>query len=219
MREDLVPDHPQYPDELAAINSELQRYVTEQLPAKVDSYIGLIRRDEAVADAAEAEAARYAAIAKARRARVAYLKATALAVMQASGQKRLAGRAGSALRLQTNGGAQAVEITQPSLVPDDFCDVSITIKAQCWTRWVEVLHAAKWTIEPYLKRGPDREPRLKDIAAELARLCAKCGGTGQVCPSGPSDAPMDTCPACDGDGHKRVPGAHLAARGEHVRVV
>jgi hypothetical protein len=216
MREDLLA-HPEtnsaeWEQGVAAVTSELQRYVTEQLPAKVDSYIGLIRRDEAVAAAAEAEAERYAAIAKARRARVKYLKDTALAVMQASGKKRLEGRAGGALRLQANGGAQPVEITEPSLVPDEMCDVTVTIAAQCWTRWVQVLRANQWTIEPYLKRGPDRTPRLKDIAAELARKCDKCEGHGLL-------ENGDDCPECGGDGQRRVPGAHLAARGEHVRIV
>lgn len=28
--------------------------------------------------------------------------------------------------------------------------------------------------------------------------CKKCGGTGELCPAGPSDAPMETCDACDG---------------------
>lgn len=30
----------------------------------------------------------------------------------------------------------------------------------------------------------------------MREMCKKCGGTGEICPSGPSDAPMNPCDLC-----------------------
>ena len=47
--------------------------------------------------------------------------------------KKLEGRTG-ALYLKANGGKQAVEVTDESLVPDELCTVTVTMTLTYWTQ-------------------------------------------------------------------------------------
>ncbi len=188
---------------------------------KIDSVIGYIRYCETMADAALAESQRTVNIAKSYRTQVEWLKDCAKGVLEMSGQKRLEGLTAGSLTLRAAGGRQAVEITNASLVPEEFVQYEGKISGRAW----QVLHEcangfpdlglnARWFERTDVQM--ERIPQVGQIGEALARPCACCQGTGEILPSGPSDAPVEVCTECSGDGLARVPGARLKPRGNSV---
>lgn len=201
-------------EELVAIESELSRYLNEALPAKVDGIRGFLRQDEAVAEAAEAEAKRLKAIAEARRGRIARLKDYLLAAMHAAGKKKLEGRSGGSITVCGNGGVAQLVIDNPEIVPDEYCRWRGWVSCNAW----EAMKIYRFDKLPgcELKREPDAAL----IRAALDLNCLKCDGNGVVEQSDGIDwdDSENPCKACGGSGKAGVPGAHINGRGEHVRI-
>ncbi len=208
-------------DEIEPIQKELERYIGETLPAKVDGYIGIIRQDELIADAAEAESDRLTKIAKARRSRVKWLKDNAKAVMQARGLKRLEGKTGQRLRIQANGGKQALKITNEPLVPDEYRVFTFRLSAPAWQHLQRLLDLASGTMaSPILRAMLATAASSIDEAKVRAALdlkCMKCDGNGVIEDSEYEEGELP-CKSCGGTGKERVPGAELSPRGESLRV-
>ena len=137
--------------------------------------------------------------------------------------KKLEGRTG-ALYLKANGGKQAVEIHDESLVPDELCTVTVTFPSALWNvlvyRVKEMIptlpdpERAK-AIFSEMKVSP-RVPSLSLIAERLTGACKICGGSGGV--NSHHEEPKAACPECGGSGRQSVPGARFAERGNHVEV-
>ena len=103
---------------------------------------------------------------------------------------------------------QPVIITDATLVPDEFCEVTVTLSQRDW-KWLQQLaidDCPEHEDEPITTRVGPRTPRLELIRAALEKPCIECGGTN----------PPEQCRACGGTGLAGVPGAYLEARGVHV---
>lgn len=213
-------------DERLALLSQcdiaIHQYLTA-LPEKVDGIRGWWRHCEMLALAASEEAKRQAARGKAWGARLDRLKAMCCSVMDAAGLKKLEGNTGY-LSLKSNGGKQPVIVTDPALVPDEFCEITVTMSAAAWA-WTERIcresDAATIHDGPtYTRRVGPRTPRLELIRAALEARCGCCVGTGQevfVSDNGHEEVEeRKLCRECGGTGKQGVPGAYLEARQKHV---
>lgn len=105
------------------------------------------------------------------------------------------------LYLKGNGGKQAVEISDESLVPDEFVTVTITKTVAEW-------------LDMHVAPGGPRVPSLSLIGEELQKACEKCNGVGAPW----NNSASVPCDSCLGTGKRSVPGARLAAKGQHVEV-
>ncbi len=132
--------------------------------------------------------------------------------------------------LRNNGGVAPVEITNESLIPDEYCRVTLTISCDIFAMLDE-----RFTQDPRVRVGP-REVSKSAVAEALQKPCVKCKGTGMVCSRchGFDDYCADVaiceschgerigskfqeqCPECDGTKTCGVPGARLADRGVSV---
>ena len=111
---------------LVVIDRQLREYLTAEA-SKVTSYVALIRAREAVAEACATELTRIIDIKKSAEADIARMKANALAVMQQFGVKELKATPGGGLRIQANGGRQALE-TDPD-APDEYAVITLKLTA------------------------------------------------------------------------------------------
>ena len=96
---------------LKVIDEHLREYLTKEA-AKVTSYVALIRSRQATMAAAALEIDRANGILNQARSDVERLKANALAVMQQFGVKELKATPGGGLRIQGNGGRQALDVPE-----------------------------------------------------------------------------------------------------------
>ena len=155
--------------EVAAIDNAIREYLTAEI-RKVDSIRAFWRHCELMASAAKEEAEVQAARSKAWKNRLDRLKDMVKVVMETipfpeGKPKKLEGRTG-ALYLKANGGKQAVEIHDESLVPDELCMVTVTV-----TR-------AEWQLRAAAFRDPkivSCAPSLSLIAERLAKGEAVAG--------------------------------------------
>lgn len=108
----------------------------------------------------------------------------------------------------------AVEITDESLVPEEFCTVTVTMNAAAWNSIGRTV-GPTWLLEQ-MPRVPVRVPSLSLIAAALEKPCPAQCIRGIAVDSG--IGPDEVCPECGGSGWQSVPGARLAERGSHVEV-
>ena len=184
----------------------------EALPEKVDGIRGWWRHCEMMSVTAAEEAKRQAARGKAWGARLDRLKAMCCSVMDAAGLKKLEGSTGT-LILKGNGGRQPVIVTDAMMVPDEYCEVTVTIAAAAWEWLQEMAVTMKPPGEPLTVRVGPRTPRLELIRAALEKVCPGCNGSPQNAVS--KELGM-TCGSCGGTGLQGVPGAYLEARGQHV---
>lgn len=207
-------------EDVAAVDEQITAYIRQEV-VKVDNIRSFWRHCELMRDAAKAEAETQAQRAKAWGSRLDRLKETCRSVMETipfpTGKPRkLEGRTGSLL-LKANGGKQAVEISNESMVPDELCTVTVTMSAALWNA------AAVFFAEDLVgtKVGP-RTPSLSLIGEALAKPCAKCAGLPTCRDSSDpvlrvAGMQVETkCPECGGSGCAGVPGARLAERGQHV---
>lgn len=226
LAEKELPRIAEIEEEQKAIEAELTRYVGQELPAKVDGYVGLIRREEAIAEAAEKESIRLHKAYVHHTARVKRLKDLATHVMQATGKTRLDGSAGRALRLQGNGGAQPVVITEASLVPREYVMYVGQVPGFIWEPLISLARdVCSCNGNEEMLRDLDglkleRVLQLKIIAADLNASCHGCDGSGKVPSPRPwvDEAENIMCVECDGTGKPKIPGAHLGERGQHLRI-
>ncbi len=130
-REERMADvEPPDEDEVAALNSEIRRYM-EALPRKVASVAGYLRSLDGQEAMADKEAARIAAYKSQIKARRELLKAYVADVLDkqpqpAKGCKKLTGADGSMLMLKTNGGLQPLKV-QGDVLPSDYKVATVTM--------------------------------------------------------------------------------------------
>ncbi len=118
------------------------------------------------------------------------------------------------LSLRGNGGAQPVEVYDASMVPDEMCQLTITIPQ---VQWKSLLDRAGFSgIVAYPESSIVREPRKSLIAEALNKPCEECGGSGTS--TDPEPDGVVPCESCCGTGKASVPGARLAPRGVSVIV-
>ena len=198
------PDHTECLEAIKAIDNAIREYITAEI-RKVDGIRAFWRHCELMAQAAKEEADVQTARSKAWKNRLDRLKDTVKLVMETipfpeNKPKKLEGRTG-ALYLKANGGKQAVEIHDESLVPDELCMVTVTV-----TR-------AEWQLRAAAFRDPkivSCAPSLSLIAERLAQKCTRCAGNGDLIIQG------IVCDECGGSGRQSVPGVRFAERGNHV---
>lgn len=206
-------------EDTGPLEKTITEYFTHEVTReKIDSVIGYIRYCEEMAHAAVREMVRLKQLEESWRTQAQWLKDTAKGVLEMSGQKRLEGLTAGSLDLRTNGGRQAVTITEASLVPEEFVQYQGTISAAAWQVLREVARefpqiglASTWFGRQDVQM--ERIPHKGRIGEALSKKCFICDGTGRV---GVSEGYDDFCQECSGDGLARVPGARLESRGNHV---
>jgi len=201
-------------EDVAAVDEQITAYIRQEV-VKVDNIRAFWRHCELMRDAAKAEAETQAQRAKAWASRLDRLKETCRSVMETipfpTGKPRkLEGRTGSLL-LKANGGKQAVEISNESMVPDELCTVTVTMP------WGMLQLIQIVDDEPEGCRIGPRTPSLSLIGEALQRKCEACEGRGhQRDPVFEEHISPDTCGECGGSGHQSVPGCRLSPRSNHV---
>ena len=218
---------------LAAMDAQIKAHIAAEV-RKVDGIRAYLRNCEAQLQAVKNEMFRLTQYQRAWESRYERVKDFTLAVLRefvqpdSQGRVKLEGATGS-LAIHANGGKLALEITQPELVPDEYCRMVGWITAPLWTRMSEALRLpiyGDWRVE--------RVPNNDLIRAALESDCETCGGLGAValpgcalC-QGVDEEPCEACKgkgehpapcgACGGDGKTKVPGARFAPRGERLAV-
>lgn len=197
------------PEERQAVDTQIANYVSREL-TKVDNLRAYMRHCQIMADAAKVEADLQAKRANSWKTRLDYLKGCCLGAMEIMKKKRLDGRTGYLLA-KANGGKQTLTIYDASLIPEHLVIYRGLMRPEAMAAIPEQIRGRHDFIF-------DRDPMGEAIRAAMELSCVQCGGLGSQCPSGPSDAPLETCTGCDGTGKTRVPGARLEPRGTHCEV-
>jgi hypothetical protein len=182
-----------------AIHQGIQEYATREV-VKVDGIRSYLRHCEVMAVAAKCEADAQMERSRKWKRRAEKLEAICLSTMIAMGKKRLEGKSGE-LIVKTNGGAQALDITEPSIVPDEYCLAQVTMSCADWDALYDT--AGKPVL---VGSRVDRVPDSAAIRAALKAPCWLCAGKDQ------------DCDQCGGTGTSSVPGARLRERGVHLEV-
>jgi hypothetical protein len=204
-------------DEKQAARGELERWAEAEV-AKVDKVRGFLKHCTLMASAAYAESKVMAERQAMWEGRARRLKEICLAVMDARGVKRLEGQSG-VLRIQANGGKQALKITNEGLVPDEYCETTVTFRTPQWNQVVRSLSpAAQQNVAANCRIV--RAPKGEAIRAALDATCKACGGSGGAVTTSTIGTfiRQNPCANCNGTGHGIVPGAELAERGQQLRV-
>jgi len=208
--EDLL--EPPAPEEIAALDDEIQRYM-QTLAKKVDGTAALLLAWRAQRETITAERARLKTLLdriEARDARLREYVTLALSRQPAPshGVRRLRG-ATTELLLRTAGGLAPLVIQQPELVPHDLETIELTLRYDCWE---ELLRHAPAELKNCIEADAKQKvlPSNTLIREELKKPCTACGGIGSVNGIG--------CTECDGSGRRKVPGAYLDERGTWIEV-
>ena len=221
-REEIALD-PERSEELAAIESGIVAFVANKLREVDDLRAPLKALEQAVAlNKADAKAAEGRAIVLQNR----YdrlkdlIKQCMIALDQAGEWKPKETRkfesARGSFTLRGNGGAQPVEITDESLVPEEYKRVRVTMSNRDLTFVLNLLLKAEEAghkLPDGFVMGP-AEISKSAIAEALNQPCPHCGGK-TVDPDGVT---LYHCQECGGTNRKGVPGARLGERGESVVV-
>ncbi len=132
--------------------------------------------------------------------------------------RKLEGRSGS-ITLKANGGRQALELTDASLLPEEFYSKRVTIPGFIWGQ-VDTLIDKRGSPElwkDWCGLKVERIPHIAAIAAEMDKPCESCKGRGHD-----AESYTDTtkpCDTCGGSGKRGVAGCRLAPRGSHVSIL
>ena len=201
-------------DQLESSQAAIREYVGEVIRS-VDPVRRYIRFCDSAETEAREEAQRQAERARMWAARRDRLKAFVLEFMSQWGWKegkprKFESPTGS-LSLRGNGGLQPLVITDATLVPDELCDVTVTMTLELWAA------AAIFFGEDLVgtRVGP-RTPSNERIRAALQKPCPSCGGIGAV--SGSPRLDRVICSECHGTKTASVPGCRLEPRAETVIV-
>jgi hypothetical protein len=195
---------------LAEIDEAIAAWAQAEV-AKVDGIRGMWRYLDTMQDAAQAEAECQHQRALSFRRRLEALKSAVLLAMQMrpwpeGKPRKLEGQTGS-IAIRGNGGKEPVIITDEEMLPDEYCTVTATFRADQWRNLCMFLGTAPPPdLADITASNVKRAPSLSLIGAALKGPCPECGGTN----------PPTPCPQCGGSGYAGVPGAALGPRGEHV---
>ncbi len=213
------------PETRIKIEKTLRLYAQAHV-RKVDGIRAFLKHCELMIDGARREVATQKAHEEAWEARRDRLKALCVDVMQEFQAKRLDGNTGSLL-LKGNGGKQPVTISNPELVPAEFCTLNISVNKATWAAFQERLEAdsnSRLALSALIASQSFQghsEPRKSLIEAELQKPCQVCEGRGWM----PDTATIvgatasKPCDACGGSGKRGVPGCTLEPRGVHLSVL
>jgi hypothetical protein len=116
------------------IDGQLKQYLSNELPAKIDSVRNYIRWQENEAAVRAEEAKNQAVLAGRAEANVERMKGMLLWCLQQLGQTKLEG-ALHWVRRQGNGGLRPLNIRQPELVPDEYRLVAIRMPLDKWRQY------------------------------------------------------------------------------------
>ena len=119
---------------VAEIDGQLKQYLSNELPAKIDSVRNYIRWQENEAEVRAEEAKNQAVLAGRAEANVERMKGMLLWCLQQLGQTKLEG-ALHWVRRQGNGGLRPLKIRQPELVPDEYLLVTIRMPLDKWRQY------------------------------------------------------------------------------------
>ena len=116
------------------IDGQLKQYLSNELPAKIDSVRNYIRWQENEAEVRAEEAKNQEVLAGRAEANVERMKGMLLWCLQQLGQTKLEG-ALHWVRRQGNGGLRPLNIRQPELVPDEYRLVAIRMPLDKWRQY------------------------------------------------------------------------------------
>jgi hypothetical protein len=204
------------------IEREIVRVVL-QVEKKVDNVSGFIRHCEATAKNIDAEIARLKALKAHYASGETRCKGYVADIIRAAGKdakgkyRPLEGKT-SVMRLQANGGVQALEITDPSAIPDENCHI---LGSLSFREWKTVYDLVVGICGPHSKEAKwlcdfKREPDTALLRSALMEPCPMCQGK-KIVDTEAADGGA-RCGSCAGDGLNRVPGARLLPRGESLHV-
>ena len=161
-------------DEVAAIDNAIREYITAEI-RKVDGIRAFWLHCELMIQACADEVKAQSARGHAWKQRLERIKSSVKLVMETipfpeGKPKKLEGRTG-ALYLKANGGKQAVEIHDESLVPDELTQVSVQMSGIAWKELLALAGAES----DYASAKVTRAPWLSLIAERLAKGEAVAG--------------------------------------------
>jgi hypothetical protein len=225
-RQERIADteDPPSPDELAAIDGEIDRYHFAE-PVKVTGVVAMFRQWKAQRANIKTERDRLKALDNMLEAMETRLKDRVAAALEllpqpAKGSRKLVGVDGSQLLLKGNGGLQPLQVdgwdeerrqwVRPdSPLPPDFELATVEMSGTLFlTLSMMKEYEDKIRLIAHV-------PNNKLIRETLAQPCGRCNATGRLFSAG--DNP-ELCDLCGGSGKATVPGARLRDRGNHVEV-
>lgn len=172
-----------------------------ELATKADKVAGVLSRQQTEIEAQDAEIRRRQARKKSLERAREWLKGYVMEVMRATDQRAIR-TPNTTLRIQGNGGQLPVVITDPDLVPPEFCWMEGKIRADVWHKMLARLEDKMFSWE-HCCYSFTRVPSSSLLLEGLKQPC-ECAGAG--------------CSLCQGTCKRRIAGAHLGERGEHLRV-
>ena len=205
------------PEALAAAEQAIAVYAQVEV-RKADGIAAYLRGCDVMAGAARDEAIRQTKRQQTWLARKDCLKAFVYDTMNSFGVRKIEGKTAT-LSIRGNGGVQPLTVYDASLVPDELCDVTVTMSAFEWSVACRELfrgsaHGERIFRESKTVRTPSNE-RIRAALAKRCQFCVRPGWYSDHEEFGPGGR---RCDGCGGTGHELVPGARLEERGESVVV-
>ncbi len=199
---------PEYELDRAECEQHIER-LSEALLKKTDDLACVLRRMKADAGMLKAEETRLRERRTVVEASLDRLKSYTLVTMERHGFKHLK-TAKNTIAIKGNGGVAPLVISQPELVPPEFCMYRLDLD-------YPAMNILMQTMEDYMpdhavsqmEQRTTRTPSQSLIREALIQPCATCDGTGVY------DVEFQ-CADCGGTGKASVPGAHLEPRGVHI---
>lgn len=122
-----------------------------------------------------------------------------------------------------SGGNYMVIVTDESLLPDDVCNVHVTMSASIWSDFLVALSKVPG-VDPAvietLRTEPVRVPVLSRILEALNKPCRSCDKGLVFNPHEPgpeiNENSIINCPDCNGTGRASVAGTRLGDWGEAI---
>lgn len=191
------------------ISRQIVEYIAARIPERVDAAAHVSKHLKAQEDFAEAEEKRLKArkhfFSEARKRLHGYLvRVLEMLPEPKRGVRRLEGDVAS-IALYGNGGLPPLDLYEESLLPAEYYTFKIELSYANYLQALEVLRI------PQVIHA-ERIVNEKLIRQHLALPCSACEG-------GKFSKPDAPCSACGGDGMAHIPGARLAPRGNHIRIV
>lgn len=201
-------------EDTAEVDTAIEQYMAA-LPDKVDAVVHVLRTLESIETLAAEEIARLTARRRAAASNRERLEQYCCSILEQQpkpkrGSRKLEG-ATSTLALKGNGGVEPLDITDESLVPDEYCMAEIRMP---WNEWLGL----QYFLERHESQIPEtchtvRSVDNTSVRKELAQACWLCGGSG----AGDTET-QAPCSSCGGTGKTGVPGARLLPRGSHLEI-